>query len=233
MASMSSDPATLSPYQLGASIELADFLALPPDGRRYARDAQGRLTLMSPDDWGHHGDPLTYLVTILARWLPPPWRVLHERAIAFPRIYDLKGRLLRESFLGPKALAPDIAVFTKRPAALRGPHGLTFVAPEPLRLVIEVLSPSTWRSDLGIGEAEDVDRSRSYLESGVPEYGLLNVGVLEPGCPIPPRSARWLSRSADGSRWEVIVEGLRVRSRAVAGLDLDLEEVLSECEGRE
>src|SRR5262249_3783975 len=116
------------PYQLGAPIDLPELLALPPDGRSYVRDDQGRLAVMSPDPWDKHGTPLVVLTRLLTRRLAEPYWVLPERAIALPRILDLKGRVLRESFLGPKAIEPDIACFSRRPDSLYGPHGLAFVA---------------------------------------------------------------------------------------------------------
>jgi Uma2 family endonuclease len=57
------------------------------------------------------------------------------------------------------------------------------VSPEHLLLVIEILSPTTWRQDLGVGDADDVDRPRTYLESGVPEYW---VSVTVENRVVPP-----------------------------------------------
>jgi len=90
------------------------------------------------------------------------------------------------------------------------------------RLVVEVLSPDTWRSDLGIGNADDVDRMRTYLEAGIPEYWVLNPGVEARSCPLPIRSGRFLSRAGD--RWEEFEpEDGVLRSGSVPGLDIDLE----------
>ncbi len=228
----SATPETTCPYELGAPIELADLLALPPDGRRYARDAQGRLAIMAPDDWDAHGTPLSYLHRVLVERLAHPWWVLQERAIALPAIYGLKdGKRLRSSFLGPKAVEPDLAVFAEHPLPLHGPHGLAFVAPKHLRLVVEILSADTWRSDLGIGKADDVDRPRTYLASKVPEYWTINFGVTDKNCPIRPRSGRFLARAASGSWEELPVKKGRVRSRAVPGLELALEAFFDECAG--
>lgn len=217
-----------TPYRLGAPIELPELLALPPDDNRYTRDEHGRLAIMSPDRLGAHRWPLCSLVSLLNRRLAPPLCVLQEPAIAFPRIYDLRGNLLRESFLGPKTLVPDIACFAQRPRSLEASHGVDVASPEHLRLVIEVLSPRTWRADLGVGSADDVDRMRSYLESGVPEYWVLNPALDDPSCPIRPRSGWFLVR--DGEAWRRLpVEGGRVRSAAVPELELDLEAYFREC----
>lgn len=53
-------------YRLGDPIALADLLALPPDGRRYARDPAGRLCLMSPDHTRRHRSPISRLIASLA-----------------------------------------------------------------------------------------------------------------------------------------------------------------------
>jgi Uma2 family endonuclease len=216
-------------FQLGAPISLADLLALPPDGFDYTRDEEGRLRLMSPDDQRRHRIPLTRLTRLLNRRLDDPWHVLHEGAIAFERVWDLAGNLLPESFLGPKALVPDITVFSERPALVTGPHGLTFAAPDHLALVVEVLSPGNWRSDLGAGaSATDVDRPRTYLEAGVRELWLLNGGVEQ--CPLAPRSGKFLRRSEDGKRWlEMEIESGVLRSFAVPGLELELEPFWRDC----
>lgn len=222
-----------SPYKLGAPIELPELLALPPDGNCYTRDDQGQLALMSPDNWRRHGTALVILARLLTRRLLDPYWVLQERSVAFPRVFDLKGHLLRESFLGPKAIAPDIAVFGQRPGDVESPRGEgLWVAPAHVRLVIELLSDGTWRSDLGLGEADAVDRQRTYLESGVPEYWTLNAAVEDSACPLLPRSGRFRVRSADGRGSEElpVVDG-RVRSRAVPELELDLEAYWRECEG--
>lgn len=216
------------PYQLGAPIELADFLALPADGNRYTRDEEGRLALMGPDDADHHRLPIMRLARHLIRLLPDPCCVLQEGSIAFPRIYNLRGTFLRDSFFGPKAIAPDVAVFAHEPRSLRTPGGGTIIQPEGIRLVIEILSPTTWRSDLGLGRKDDVDRPRSYLESGVPEYWIINAGMDEPGCALKPYSGRFLERSPGGDDWYdlPLVEG-RVRSRAVPEVELDLAALFS------
>ncbi len=233
-------------YRLGDAIAVEDLLALPPDGRRYARDDQGRLVLMAPDDGGAHGYPLARLARHLHLSLGRGWETLQEPAIAFEPIHALGGRRLPPSRLGRRALEPDLAVFGGRPRLLpRTPGGARLFAPHGLALVVEVLSPCTWRSDLGCGEADAVDRWRTYLASGVPEYWLLNAWTVEAG--LPPRSALFLR--SDGQAWrplavdggEPAAEGAgphgltplhagRVRSQAVAGLSLDLAGLWSELD---
>ncbi len=221
---------TSSPYALGAPIDLPDLLALPPDGRNYARDSQGKLTLMSPDDFRTHRFALITLARRLGRSVPAAVCVAQECAIAFDRIYNLRGNLLRASFLGPRAIAPDVACFSQRPEFVTGPHRLTFAAPRHLALIVEILSPGTWRSDLGIGNADDVDRMRTYLESPAQEYWLLNPDVDEPDCPVPIRRGRFLARAAGATGWEEIrAPGGIVHSRAIPELTFDPADFWNEC----
>ena len=221
---------TSSPYALGAPIDLPDLLALPPDGRNYARDSRGRLTLMSPDDGRTHGFSLAVLTSRLGRSVRPPHFVAQECAIAFDRIYDLRGNLLRASFLGPRAILPDVACFSRRPEFVTGPHRLTFFAPRHLALIVEILSPGTWRSDLGIGNADDVDRMKTSLATPAREYWLLTPAVDEPDCPVPIRGGRFLARAAGAKRWqEIPIPGGIVHSRAIPELTFDPADFWNEC----
>lgn len=217
-------------FVLGAFIDLADLLAIPPDGNRYDRDDEGRLTLMAPDDFRFHGRPLTRLTRWLNRNLPQSYEVLQERAIAFARIYSLRGDRLRESFLGPKALSPDIAIFAGEPDILRGPHGLTFAHPRNVRIVLEVLSPGSWREALGVGSRDKVDRRRTYLESGVPEYWLVNPAVDDPLCPMKPRTLAAFTATGEPRIWVELdkADGM-LSSAAVSELCLPIEELWRDC----
>lgn len=191
-------------YRLGDPIALEDLLALPPDGRRYVRDAEGRLALMAPDDAQWHGSPLSALVMWLARRVREPFFVTPERGIAFGHIQTLDGGLVPPSRLGPRTLEPDVAVFAARPGFARDERGRARgFDPSALRLVIEVLSPGTHREDLGLGAAADeVDRFRSYLRSGVPEFWILNPGPEALG--LPPRTGLFLRAASPGATWEPI-----------------------------
>lgn len=219
-------------YRLGDPIALHDLLALPPDGRRYTRDAAGRLALMAPDDARAHRFPLTLLLAWLTRALDPRRHiVVPEPGVAFDVVYDLRGRALPPSRLGPKQLDPDVAVFADRPG-YRGEGDRAF-APDGLALVAEVLCPGTWRNDLGRGQADEVDRWRSFLESGVPEYWILNPAPEARG-PLPGRSALFLRNT--GQAWAALEgEGVvaapgdprpitagAIRSAAIPGLVFDL-----------
>jgi Uma2 family endonuclease len=194
------DPRAPAGYRLGDPIALEDLLALPPDGRRYTRDAEGRLALMVPDDPQFHRAPLSTLLGWFWHAVQPPTWVSPEPGIGFSRILSLQGRLLPPSRLGPKVLEPDLTVFAERPSGYvvddRGvPRGFDTSL---LRLVVEVISPGTHRQDLGLGAADDVDRPRSYLESGVPEYWVVNANPIALGG-LPPRSGLFLR--AVGGRW--------------------------------
>ncbi len=228
-------------YRLGDPIALEDLLALPPDGRRYDRDEQGRLTLVAPEDAGGHRSPIGELTLWLARRLDAPWFPLSEPEIALPRLVTLRGAEVPPSRLGRRIIQPDVAVFDRRPSIVPGNpagtrEGWTVFEPEGLRLVVEVLSRGTWRDDVGRGAADRVDRWRSYLLSGVPEYWLLNVNV--DAAPLPPGSGLFLSAAADAWRPLPVddlrslpgeVHGLapvaagRVAARSIPGLELDVE----------
>ena len=226
-------------YRLGDPIALEDSLALPPDGRRYVRDAEGRLALMAPDEAQWHRLPLSYLVTWLVRRVDPAYLVSPEPGIAFGHIETLDGRLLPPSRLGPRTLEPDVAVLAGSPDFVRDEGGCARgFDPSSLRLIVEVLSPGTHRQDLGLGAADQVDRFRSYLRSGVPEYWVLNP-TPEP-LALPPRTGLFLRAASPSAReWEPLrgeelvhasdqVQGLqpvargRLRSAAL-GLTFDLD----------
>jgi Uma2 family endonuclease len=222
-------------HRLGDYIALHDLLALPPDGGRYTRDASGRLAFMSPDSHRRHRRPLAALAHLLNRHLEPPrFDVFPEPSIALPRIFGRRGALLPESEHGPKVVEPDLAVFAGEAVALADRD---VTAPDGLRLVIEILSPRTFRCDLGLptrGKRDDVDLWRTYLESGVREYWAINAGTER--APIPPRSGLFLKNV--GGEWRPLGgEGLVevgsfrelpahgrgvVKSAAVRGLTLDL-----------
>jgi len=235
-------------YRLGDPIALEDLLALPPDGRRYARDEAGRLTLMSPDDARRHRGPLVALTARLNRALAPPWWAGQEPSIAFDPLYARDGRRLGPSRLGRRAIEPDLAVFADRPRPIAGDpertEAWTVYAPDGLRLVVELVSPGTWRDDVGAGEADRVDRWRTYLENGVPEYWVLNAGFE--GLAVPTRAGLFLR--SDGEAWaslegeglrraEAPVRGVRpvlggrVASPALGGFALDLDAFWAEACG--
>ena len=245
---MSNTTAEIAGYRLGEPIPLADFLALVSDGVRYGRDEHGRLRLMAPDDARYHRLPLGLLDTLFKEQLPrATWTVIQEPGVALPVVWDLRGRELPESRLGPKQLEPDLAVFEGRPRVRGQPGGTSACTHEALRLVVELLSPGTGRHDLGLGQADQVDRWRTYFESGVSEYWLLNLGAE--GLPLPPRSGLFLGRGQSG--WQALpsvgdlpqaespvrdqrpVLGGVVASAAVPGLRLDLDAYWAEALGHQ
>ncbi len=237
-----------SEHRLGEPIALHDFLALPPGDERYDRDDEGRLTRMSPESAQGHRFPLGAVAELLIRALPRPWRVLPEPAIAFDPIGSLRGERLPESRHGLKTLAPDVGVFDRVPRVVAGqpaapdPEYGVFT-PDGLRVVVELLSPKTWRSDLGQGRADAVDRWRTFLDDGVDELWLLNATRKPLG--LPPRSGLLLGRRTAGwtslegtalTLGEPIVHELRpalggrVRSEVLGGFELDLDALWSELD---
>jgi hypothetical protein len=234
-------------YRLGDPIALEDLLALPSDGARYARDAEGRLTPMSPDCALGHGYPLTVLQHLVLRALAPGFEVLQECGIALDPILHLRGHALPESRLGRRTLEPDLAVFSGRPRVLPHRAGTRHrvFAQRGLALVIVLLSRDTRASDLGRGQGDAVDRWRTYLANGVPEYWVLNADTVPLG--LPPRSglflrragAEWLSLEVEGAvraparralHGHAPVRSGVVRSQAVPGLTLDLAAFWSSLE---
>lgn len=206
-------------YRLGDPIELHDLLALPPDGRGYDRDEQGRLILMGPDDAPTHRWPMNVLQRRLSKDLDERWEILQEPGVALEPILALDGAVLLPSRLGRKTLGPDLAVFEGPPRFLRGQPDVPdsryqVFAPERLRVAVELLSRRTQRSDLGLGQADAVDRWRTYLANGIDEYWLLNAGTAP--CGLPARSALLLRR--EGAAWRPL-EGEALRpARAAAAL---------------
>lgn len=186
-------------YRLGDVIPLEDLLALPPDGKRYGRDARGRLCLMSPERVYLHRFPISVVGRTLTLGLSARHHVIFEGSLALRRLVRLNGDEVPPSRLGPRSVEPDVAVFDgyPRPAGQDAERAKSALV-DRLRLVVEVLSEATWGSDLGLGDADDVDRWRSYLLSGVPELWLVNAGV-EGGCPLPPMTGLFLRNA--GEAW--------------------------------
>lgn len=233
-------------YLLGAPILLSDLLALPPDGNRYDRDEKGRLILMAPDDAARHRTPVALVAAELNAALDRSrFAVVPEAPVAFERTYSLDGTELPPSHHGPKALVPDVSCFSRPMRYVTAPSGHTWYSPAGLLLVVEVLSPTTWASDLGEGASrEGVDRWRTYLENGVAEYWILNAGFER--CGLPPRSGLFLSYDRERAAWsELAVDrpsysatdyrGRRpvatgtVRSQVLPELSFDLEQFWGRC----
>lgn len=101
--------------------------------------------LMPPSPTGIHQLVVSRLVVQLSRALRPGWEVV-------PAPLDV---LLRVG-VGDTTLHPDVVLTTR---TLLTDDGLT-VPPE---LVVEVLSPATWRRDLG-------PKATAYQAVGVPHY---------------------------------------------------------------
>jgi hypothetical protein len=192
-----SPPTTIPTYRLGDVIPLEDLLALPPDGRRYGRDARGRLCLMSPERVYLHRLPISLFGRTLSLSLHQRHHVLFEGSLALPQLVRMDGGRVPPSRLGPRSIEPDVMVFEgyPRPAGPDGERAKSALV-DRLRLVVVVLSESIWGCDLGIGDADEVDRWRSYLLSGVPELWLVNAGV-EADCPLPPGAALFLRNQGD------------------------------------
>jgi hypothetical protein len=225
--------------RLGSSISLSDFLARPVTrdrrGIELARDEQGKLCLMAPDDQFGHRIPLAGLHRVL-RCLDDRFWTVQEPSVVFPRLIHLEGRPIPPSPLGQQTLEPDLAIFDGRPRLVPTPvKGRQGCLPDGLQVLVEVLSPSTYRNDLGLGRSDDVNRWASYLASGVPELWVLNAEVGRP-CPLAPRSGLFLRNAGD--RWEPLpvddaayaagevhgvrpVAGGRLRSLAT-GAEIDL-----------
>lgn len=155
---------------------------------------------MSPENAGDHRVPITELSEQLHQLKSRSARVVFEASLALPRLLKLNGTDVPLSKLGrPRAIEADLAVFDQVPQIAQPISGepKSFTT-RGLRLVIEVLSKRTWSADLGIGQADAVDRWVSYLRSGVPELWVVNAGV-EDGCPLPPMAGLFLRNT--GEAW--------------------------------
>lgn len=120
--------------------ELAD---LPDDGRRY-EVVDGALLVTPPP--GHlHQAVAAELLVQLARQQTPQWRVVHEWALP----------------LGTDGRVPDLAV-VRRDAPIRG-KGPYPVGPQQVGLVVEVVSPSSRKTDRFAKPGE-------YAEAGLPLF---------------------------------------------------------------
>ncbi|MBX3225942.1 MAG: Uma2 family endonuclease [Labilithrix sp.] len=225
-------------YALGAPISLADLLALPPDGRRYARDENGMLILSPPDHADFHRTPLAILMQGMIRQLDDRSLVVAGGSVAFDPIYTLNGTVVPLSHHGLPCIEPDIICLRRPFRTIRASEKNKVYAPEDVMLVVELLSPSTWREDLGDGTGDKTDRWRTYLDGRVGEYWIVN--AQETTCGIPARSVLALTFDPSLGTWsDVRVEaarhapgdyrgrqalvGGRITSTAVPGLTLDID----------
>lgn len=120
--------------------ELAD---LPDDGRRY-EVVDGALVVTPPPGQLHQAIG-ALLLRQLAQQCPPSWQVYYGFALP----------------LGSDGRVPDLAVVSSR-APLRG-AGPYPVGPEHFGLVVEVVSPSSRKTDRFAKPGE-------YAEAGIPLY---------------------------------------------------------------
>jgi Uma2 family endonuclease len=226
-------------YCLGAPISLADLLALPPDGNRYSRDEKGRLILGPPDHADFHRTPLAVLTQTIGRQLDAErYLVVPEGSVAFDPIYDLNGVVVPLSHHGLPCIEPDIVCLRRPFRTLRASEKNKVYAPESVALVVEVLSPSTWREDLGDGAGDKTDRWRTYLEGRVPEFWIVNANDVP--CGLPPRSVLALAFDPSVGTWSDLgveearyaagdyrgrqaLAGGRIQSTVLPGLVLDIE----------
>lgn len=235
------DTTTTCPYELGDEIPLEDLLAFPPDPRRLGRDERGRLCLVSPESIPNHRIPISLLLRRLVLALDPRLLLVPEGSVALPQLLRLGGDPIPESRLGPRAVEGDLVVFEDprlaRPGFEKSLHA------DGVRLVVEVLSRRTWRWDLGLGKADQVDRWRSYLRSGVPELWIVHADLRVPTCPIPAWSGLFLRNAGDA--WAPLeveapafaagepFEGLRPlvagRVRSTTDVVLDVGELMAEA----
>lgn len=235
------DTTTTCPYELGDELPLEDLLAFPPDPRRLGRDERGRLCLVSPENVPNHRIPISLILRRLVLALDPRLLLVPEGSVALPQLLRLRGDPIPESRLGPRAVEGDLVVFEGPRLARPGFEKSLHV--DGVRLVVEVLSRRTWRWDLGLGKADQVDRWRSYLRSGVPELWIVHADLGLPQCPIPAWSGLFLKNA--GSSWAPLeveapafaacepFEGLRPlaagRVRSTTGVVLDVGELMAEA----
>jgi Uma2 family endonuclease len=115
---------------------------LPDDGRRY--EVVDGLLVVSPPPSYWHQTVSAALLRQLSAQAPPQWRVLHELGLP----------------LGTDGRVPDLSVVSARAPA--GP-GAPLPGPEHVALVVEVVSPSSRKTDRFAKPGE-------YAEAGLPLF---------------------------------------------------------------
>ncbi len=130
-------------HDLAGPWRFDDLAALPDDGRRY-EVVDGSLVVSPPPSQWHQALGSALLVQ-LARQCPADWRVVYEWAVP----------------MGTDGRVPDLAVVAAdAPLGGASPHP---VGPEHVGLVVEIVSPSSRKTDRFAKPGE-------YAEAGIPLF---------------------------------------------------------------
>jgi Uma2 family endonuclease len=172
--------ADLGPYRR------ADYLALPDEPR--CELLYGRLLVMTAPTLRHQD--------IVGR--------------VFRLLLDFADRTGGRTFVSPVDVALADHSIVQPDVVYTGPARISILTAPRVEgapdLVVEILSPSTARRDLG-------EKLRLYTEVGVLEYWIIDPGL---------GTFEFLERSGDAFRVRLPEAGI-YRSTVIAGLELDLE----------
>jgi Uma2 family endonuclease len=135
-------------------LTLSDWIALPDtDDLSRLESAQGEIVVVPPPETRH---------TIAGHQL---WNLLEPRLPAHLRVAAPAGVLLVEDPL--TARVPDLVVYERA----EGVRQHTFRA-DHVHLVVEILSPSDWRTDRSV-------KLHEYAAAGIGEYWILDLDAQQ------------------------------------------------------
>lgn len=136
---------SLSPPHIHRGWTLADLPDLPDDGQRYELVDGG--LVVTPPATQRHQDLSADLWSCLEKAAPPGWRVRYEYSLPFAE--DTQR-------------VPDVVVF-RWPLQHPRPDARNPLGPADVGLIVEVVSPSTRRTDRFAKPGE-------YAEAGIPLF---------------------------------------------------------------
>jgi len=168
----------------------AEYMAMPDDGRQY--ELFHGMLVMSPSALQAHGRVVLYVGSEILSFVRPKKLgvVGTETDIVMP---------------DDTVLRPDIHYISKRSREIIKGH--IYGPPE---LVVEVTSPSNWRTDL-------LQKRDEYEHFGVREYWLIDILKGH------QRAFQWTLRGSLYRGGEI--DGTKLRSSVLKGLELNLDEV--------
>lgn len=168
----------------------ADYMAMPDDGRQY--ELFHGLLVMSPSALHAHGRVVAYIASVM---------------VPFVRARKLGVVGTETDIVMPDdtVLRPDVHYISRRNREIIKGH--IYGPPE---LVVEVTSPSNWRTDL-------LQKHDEYQHFGIREYWLIDILKGQ------HRAFQWTLRGGSYRGGEIT--GSKLRCVVLKGLELNLNEV--------